>query len=295
MSYTWAPDGVRLHYTVHGPADGEPVLLIQGLGADARGWIFQRGAIGERYRVILFDNRGVGRSDKPEGPYDLLAMAGDALAVLDAAGVRSAHIVGASMGGAMTQILAVVHPDRVRSLVLACTACRHHAWRRELLQEWADTATTHGMRNFARANVRWLVGPRSLRRFWPAWGVLGPLAMSAPAHAFAAQVAAILGADDDARFALAGLQVPTLVLVGSQDILTPLGDAEEIAELIPDAELAIIRGAAHGFMVEAHRSFNRTVLDFLDRVTAGPSVVTELPPRVVPPDDDFPDLAENAV
>jgi 3-oxoadipate enol-lactonase len=151
---------------------------------------------------------------------------------------------------------------------LACTACRHLGWRRELLEDWAALAQGQGMRVFANRSMRWLVGPRSLRRFWPAFGALTPLAISAPTHAFVGQVNAILDQDDSVRELLHTVGVPTLVLVGSQDILTPQADAEEIAELIPDAELAIVRGGAHGFMVENFPAFNRLVLEFLERVTA---------------------------
>ena len=90
---------------------------------------------------------------------------------------------------------------------------------------------------------------------------------------FVAQVHAILAMDDSLRTELTGVAVPTLVLVGSQDILTPMGDSEEIAELVPGAELAVIRGAAHGFMLEHGAAFNRTVLDFLDRRRAPVLVV----------------------
>jgi 3-oxoadipate enol-lactonase len=271
VPFATATDGVRIHFDVVGRRSGEPVLLIQGLGADARGWFLQRAVLAHRYRVVTFDNRGVGRSEKPAGPYDLTQMAADALSVLDAAGIESAHVVGASMGGVLAQIVAVAAPERVRSLVLACTACRHHRWRRELFEEWAATAQAQGMRAFANANLRWLIGPRSLRRFWPAFGILGPLAISAPSHAFVAQVHAILDMDDDLRFELAQLDVPTLVLVGSQDVLTPQADSEELAELIPGAQLAVIRGAAHGFMVEAARPFNQALLRFLDEVGSGRS------------------------
>src|SRR5687767_6858907 len=116
MPYAVSDDGIRLHYDVFGRRNGEPVLMIQGLGADSRGWTFQRAAIGRRYRGIVFDNRGVGRSGKPVGSYDLEQMAADAVAVLDAAGVDSAHVMGASMGGVIAQILAVRNPERVRSL-----------------------------------------------------------------------------------------------------------------------------------------------------------------------------------
>src|SRR3954463_3058213 len=267
MSHALADDGVSLHYEMFGRRHGEPVLLIQGLGADSRGWTLQRPAIGRHYRGIVFDNRGVGRSDKPVGSYDLEQMAADAIAVLDASGIDSAHVIGASMGGVLAQIMAVRHPERVRSLVLACTACRHLRWRRDLLEDWAALAQAQGMRAFAGENMRWLVGPRALRRFWPAFGALTPLAISAPSHSFVAQVNAILDMDDSMRELLHTVHAPTLVLVGSQDILTPQADAEEIAELIPDAELAVVRGGAHGFMVEDFPAFNRLVLEFLERVT----------------------------
>lgn len=266
MPFAEAADGTRLHYSVSGRRDGEPVLMIQGLGADSRGWLRQRLAFAARHRVIVFDNRGVGRSDRPVGPYDLEVMAQDALAVLDAAGIEDAHVMGASMGGVISQIIAVRHPERVRSLILACTACRQLPWRRELLAEWAEVAETEGMGGFTTYAVRWVMGPRSLRRFWPALGLVGTLAQNLTPDSFLAQVQAILATDDDLRFELRSIQVPTLVLVGSQDILTPLGDSEEIADLIPGAELAVVGGGAHGFMFEHASAFNRTVLDFLRRV-----------------------------
>jgi 3-oxoadipate enol-lactonase len=266
VPFAEAADGTRLHYSVSGRRDGEPVLMIQGLGADSRGWLRQRLAFAARHRVIVFDNRGVGRSDRPPGPYDLEVMAADALAVLDAAGVADAHVMGASMGGVISQIIAVRHPERVRSLILACTACRQLPWRRELLAEWAEVAERDGMGGFTTYAVRWVIGPRSLRRFWPALGLVGTLAQNLTPDSFLAQVQAILATDDDVRFELRAVRAPTLVLVGSQDILTPLGDSEEIADLIPGAELAVIGGGAHGFMFEHAAAFNRTVLDFLRRV-----------------------------
>jgi 3-oxoadipate enol-lactonase len=89
--------------------------------------------------------------------------------------------------------------------------------------------------------------------------------MSRPTHAFAGQVGAILGAPEGLEHELGGIDVPTLVMVGNQDILTPRGDAEELAERIPTAELVVISGAAHGFMIEHATTFNRILLDFLDR------------------------------
>ncbi len=262
------PDGTRIHYQRFGRTDGEPLLLIQGLGADSGSWLLQRFPFGKHYRCIAPDNRGAGRSDVPPGPYDLEGMANDLLAVLDTEGIDSAHVLGVSMGGILAQVLAVRHPERVRSLVLSCTACHHQPWRIELLEEWADLARTKGMGGFVEQGLAWIVGSRSMRRFWPAMRLFGPVAFDISADAFVAQVEAILATDDALRGELVGIDVPTLVIVGSQDVLTPLGDSEELAALIPGARLAVVRGGAHGFMVEKAGAFNATVLDFLDEVVA---------------------------
>jgi len=271
VPFVVTPDGTTIHYRVVGRRTGEPLLALQGLGADSRGWIAQQRALGARYRLILVDNRGVGASDRPPGPYDLEVMGNDAVAVLDHLGVDAAHVMGASMGGVLAQVIAVRHPHRVRSLVLACTACRHHRWRRELLEEWREVALTDGMAAVTSVAARWMVGPRLLRRFQPAIGMLGPLALRVQPEQFAAQVGAILDLDDQVRHELGGVRAPARVIVGSQDMLTPMGDAEEVAEHLPDAELTVLGGAAHGLMVEQAGTFNRVVLEFLDRVAPASS------------------------
>jgi 3-oxoadipate enol-lactonase len=268
MAWARSSDGIRLHYEVLGRASAPAVLMIQGLGADKHGWDMQRFVLAGRYRVVALDNRGAGRSDKPFGNYTLEQMADDAIAVLDQAGIQTAHVVGASMGGAIAQLVALKHQHRVRSLTLACTACRNHPWRRELIEGWATQATERGMGAMTREAARWVIGPRSFRRLVPAFGWLGPLAMGRPAHAFTAQVRAILATDESMADQLAAITVPALVMVGNQDILTPRGDSEELAERLPNAELVVISGAAHGFMVEHATTFNRVLLEFLARVTA---------------------------
>jgi len=265
MPFVRATDGIRLHYNEFGRPSGPPVLMIQGLAADKHAWTLQRLALASKYRTIALDNRGAGRSDKPYGSYSLEQMAEDAISVLDHAGVDTAHVVGASMGGAITEIVGVRHADRVRSLTLACTACMHHEWRKELLAEWATSAMRRGMGSMTSQAARWVIGPRSFRRLAPAIGWMGPLAFARPPHAFAGQVAAILNIDDSLAAELSDIDVPTLVIVGNQDILTPRGDSEDIAERIPTAELVVISGAAHGLMIEHATTFNRVFLDFLDR------------------------------
>ena len=275
MPFTKSVDGIRVHYQLAGRVDGEPLLMLMGLGADSRGWIMQQRALGSRYRLVMVDNRGAGRSDKPPGAYDLLTMADDAIACLRAAGFDSAHVLGASMGGIVAQVIAAHHPERVRSLVLACTACRHHQWRRELLEEWIEMARTDGMRRFARTNMEWLIGGRSLRRVALGMHLFGPLAFNLSGPAFISQVQAILAMDETFASSLSAVVAPTLVMVGSQDRLTPTGDSEEVASRIAGAELEVVRGGAHLFMVEHAVTFNRLVLDFLGRSV--PSSTTPAP------------------
>jgi 3-oxoadipate enol-lactonase len=268
MTYVRTADGIRIHYQITGRPSGPPILFIQGLGADKNGWNMQRLATATRYRAVALDNRGAGRSDKPHGTYSLEQMADDAVEVLDHAGIETAHVVGASMGGAITQIIGVKYPERTRSITLACTAGRNHPWREELLASWRDNALANGLGAMGPDAARWVIGPRSFRRLLPAIGWLGPLALGRPAHAFAAQCDAILAAGEkhkDLIDRLPEIAVPTLVLVGNQDILTPRGDSEDLAATIPTAELVVISGAAHGFMVEHASTFNRVLTDFLER------------------------------
>lgn len=268
MSETVTDYGIRIAYSAWGRRDGTPVLLIQGLGVDHRGWALQRGAFGRQHRCIALDNRGTGRSDAPPGPYDLVRMAADAIAVLDAEGVQRAHVVGASMGGVIAQFIGAMYPDRVRSLTLACTACRHHEWRRELLAEWAAVVNEQGMAGLMQDAMRWMIGPRVQRRFGVFVNVLARVLVQTKPHAFVAQVDAILDASDELRFALPAVKTPTLIITGSQDTLTPLGDAEELAELISTSRLYVLRGAAHGLMAEAPNAFNDIVVKFLGEIDA---------------------------
>ena len=265
MSFVRASDGTRIHYRVSGRPGAPPVLFIQGLGTDKNGWVLQLLGTAPWYRAVALDNRGAGRSDKPHGAYSLEQMAEDAVAVLDHAGVESAHVVGASMGGAISQMLAVTHPERIRSLTLACTAGRNHPWREELLASWRDTALQKGFGALGHEAARWVIGPRSFRRLLPAMGWLGPLALGRPAHAFAAQCDAIINVDMSLAHRVSEIEVPTLVVVGNQDILTPRGDSEDLADRISTAELVVISGAAHGLMIEHATTFNRVLLDFLGR------------------------------
>ena len=267
MPIVTTSDGTRLRYDVGGSPAGEPVLCIQGLGVDSRGWLWQRVALGSRYPVITFDNRGTGRSDAPPGPYDLDVMADDAAAVLDAAGYPSAHVLGVSMGGVIAQKLALHHPGRVRSLILASTACHTHPWRREVLEEWVVQASTLGTRGFLIANVDRLTGGGCTRWFWRAYARISPRLLLAAPDSLVAQVQACLAIEDH-RPELGAIGVPTLVVTGGRDRLTTPEDAAELVSLIPGAELRVIAGGSHLLLIEQPFSFNRIALRFLDQAVS---------------------------
>ena len=275
MSEVVVDDGMTIHYDVFGRKDGTPLVMIQGLGTDSRGWALQRLALGRQFRCITIDNRGVGRTGPAPEPYSLERMALDVIAVLDQEQIDRAHVMGASMGGVIAQIVGVLHPERTRSLVLACTACRHHEWRRELFEEWAAAVGAGGMSALGDESLQWLVGPRLRRRFGIWLNLIARVVLQQAPGTFVAQIRAILDAPDELRNELSSVRVPVLVITGSQDALTPLGDAEELAELIPHARLEVISGAAHGLMAEAPNGFNEAVLRFLADVDAAEGALDE--------------------
>ena len=265
MASVTAADGTAIYYETWGR--GEPLLLISGLATDLRIWACQRLVFGRRFRCIAIDNRGSGRSGKPEGPYTLEQMAADAVTVLDAEGIGRAHVVGHSMGSYVAQMLAVQHPDRLRSLTLAGTACRHQPWRLDLLARWQETARTQGVHAWARRAFPWLLGPRTARTFGLFINMLWPMILRQPAHAFDGQIEALLAAPDCQAGRLASIDAPTLVVCGSKDTLTTPADAAEVASLIRDARLVTLKGAGHGLMLEAAPDFNAAVLGFLTEVS----------------------------
>src|SRR5437867_11783309 len=147
-----------INYTATG--QGVPVLLIMGLAADSAMWVMQTPVLAERYQVITFDNRGVGGSSSPPGPYTMEQMAADALAVLDAAGTDTAHIVGVSMGGAIAQHLALKAPERVRSLVLVSTWAETNEYTRRLDDLGNLVLANLGREALIRASMLWLFTPK---------------------------------------------------------------------------------------------------------------------------------------
>ena len=272
-------DGVPIYYETHGE-HGEPVLLIMGLGADAHAWEFQVPDFSARHRVVLVDNRGVGRSGKPAGQYTTSQMADDALAVLDALGIRRAHVVGISMGGMIAQELALSHPERVGGLVLAATYARPGEEARQTAGEGAQKIggvpsplelLKSGAIDLSQIDVRQIfqfLMPMVLsqaflveKREWLQAFFERSMGYGFSVPAFLGQVAAVMSHDTVAR--LPSLRIPTLVITGLGDRLVPPRHSEELARLIPGARLVTIEDATHGFNFEVPAHFNKAILDFL--------------------------------
>ena len=252
-------NGLRMHYLVRGV--GPAIVLIHGLGSCAEDWsLLQAPALSQRYRVLMPDLRGHGRSDRPPGPYTVPQMANDIAGFLDATRTGSAHVVGLSLGGAVAQALAVQHPERVRSLVLVNTFAhlRPKGWT-----EWRLTLTRFGallvnLALHAHLEAKELF-PRpdqaGLRRV-----AFQRLSANDPAAYRAAMMAA---ARYDGRRDLGRIRAPTLVVAGLEDTVVPLRAKEELASGIPGARLVIIPRSGHATPTDQPVAFNRVLLDFL--------------------------------
>ena len=256
-------DAVRIAYDVRGT--GEPLLLIHGLGYDRFGWGPVPDLLADEFQVVRFDNRGVGESDAPPGPYTATAMAADALAVLDAAGLERAHVVGTSLGGMVAQELVLAHPGRVTKLVLACTTpggARAYPIPERTLAIFAAFATLpveEALRRFvenALADETVRTRPELVEEIYAY-----RLAHRPHPEAWQSQAAASMGFDAFDR--LAQIEVPALVLTGTADNVVDHRNSDLIAEAIPEARLERFEGLGHLFFWEDPERFTRVVKEFL--------------------------------
>jgi len=258
-------NGQKLYFEVHG--EGDPLLLIMGLGGDATGWMLQIPAFSRYFKVVAFDNRDVGRSSSAKGSYSIADMAEDTAGLMDALGIEKAHIVGGSMGGAIAQELVLCHPDKVHKLILACTMGQFARFRIHMLEP-AIFIKEHDPTNkvFLTEMLFQCMTHNFLKNSEAVDGMLN-LMQNPPfpqsTEAFVRQANAIRTFDALAR--LGAVKAPTLVLVGDQDILTPPWAARELAEAIPGAKLQILEGGAHGFFWEIPEKTNRAIIEFLKK------------------------------
>lgn len=257
-------NGIDLHYRVEG--DGEhTIVLVNGLADDLESWAAQVPAfLDAGYRVVRFDNRGIGKSARPPGPYTTASMAADAKALVDHLGLSRMHMLGVSMGGMIAQEYALAYGGDLASLVLACTYAAPGPFCGRMFALWADMAPAMGVLAVMRDVTLWAF----TQEFFEAGGV--PLAEVEAAMAaldqqlpeYLAQLHAIRVHDTAAR--LGSLAVPTQVLAGEVDLLIPVRLSRRLCEAIPGAEWATAPGG-HAFLWEYPDAFNAAVLGFFER------------------------------
>lgn len=288
-------NGINLYYEVFG--EGEPLLLIEGLGYSRWMWFKQVREFSTRHKVIVFDNRGVGRSDKPKEEYTIELMASDTALLLGALGIDAAHVLGVSMGGFIAQQLAIDHPVRVLSLVLVSTAYAGGAYPNE--NPWGVflraievfpgvLELAAKMSGKGSGNVQFLLPlstPEDNTRRALSYGftkdyfathldeidriVAWRLAEPQPSYAWKNQFVAGLRFDASQR--VGEISVPTLVVHGSEDGVVPPSNARALADKIPLARYVELKGTGHLLFIEKAQEFNALVLDFISNTLTRPT------------------------
>ena len=260
-----AADGTRLSVVDQG--NGEPFLLIPGLGYGAWSFTRQLGPLSKAARVLAMDNRGTGRSDKPAGPYSIAQLADDAYAVLSQRGAAPAHVVGTSMGGYIALTLALRHPDAVRSLVLVASTSGGKGSvgvPNETLRIWG-AAATQGVEGFARGSMPSSFAPGWVEAHRSEFEDLLALRLSAPTptEAWYAQF------DACAVFlrkgiALEAITQPVTIIHGTADRVVPYQNAAHLAAGLPQAEVVTLEGAGHLCWIEQADTVNAVLLNCID-------------------------------
>jgi pimeloyl-ACP methyl ester carboxylesterase len=258
-------NGVDLWFEQEG--QGDDVLFISGLADEGACWVDQVAGLRDRYRITTFDNRGVGRSSTPEGPFAITDFAADTAALMDEAGLDRANVVGSSMGGAIAQELALAHPERVRSLVLNGTWCRADRFLVEIFRSWMWSAEkADSIRDFLVAVNLWCFSPRiwndGTMDEWLAAAEASPYAQSV--DAFCRSAEALIGHDSADR--VGAISAPTLVTVGELDLVLPPRFSQELVDRIPGARLVVIPAAGHQPFQEVPAGYNELLADFWQSV-----------------------------
>ena len=256
-----------LYYERHGM--GFPILFVSGLGGFASFWQDQRAAFAKRFEVVTFDHRGIGQSDPVRLGYTVERMAVDVIALLDALDIRRCHVVGHSTGGAIAQVLAIEHPTRLASVVMSATWTKADAYFRRLFTLRKEVLERLGPSIYLQsATLVW----------YPSWWVARNnerlrqveaqnLAAFAPTEIVASRIDAMLAFDRTAE--LGRIKTPTLVIGAEDDIVTPSYFSEELARLIPGAEVKIFPRGGHFLTQVRAREYNNAVLPFLASHTPG--------------------------
>ena len=255
-------NGIDINYELEGEGP-ETLVLINGLADDLESWGFQVPDLLEAgLRVLRFDNRGVGRTDSPSGPYTSRLLADDAKALVDHLGISDFHLMGVSMGGMISQEYALAYGSDLRSLTLACTYAAPGPFCSRMFAMWGDLAPQLGVPFVMRDVTLWAFTvpffserPDEAAEFEEAMA-----GMPMSVEAYLAQLNVIQTHDTVAR--LGELSVPTLVLAGEEDILIPVRLSRALHDLVPGATWATVPGG-HACLWEHPAPFNSTLIDFI--------------------------------
>lgn len=250
---------VGIYYELHG--NGPPLALIAGLGTGTWLWDKQLPVFAKHFTTLVFDNRGVGKSDKPFGDYTVSMLASDLNLLLEKLNINKLHVLGVSLGGFIAQEFALTFPEKVDRLVLAATGCGGRDMipmseniRRKLLQQGAS-------REEIRDKLTLAFSPGFLKSAEVEKLLDVRMANLQPYAAFLSQAHAgtVFDRSDDVQ----NISAPTFVLAATGDQIVPVENAYTLANKIPDCRLTIYQEAGHQFWVEYSEDFNRDVVDFL--------------------------------
>jgi 3-oxoadipate enol-lactonase len=254
-------NGIVTHYVLEGPVGAPVVTLSHSLAASLEMWEPQLPAMADRYRVLRYDTRGHGGSEVPPGPYTLEMLADDVLGLLEALGVERTHFVGLSMGGMIGQAVALKRPAVLASLVLADTASRMPPEAGPLWDARIAMAESQGMAALAEGTIeRWFTRP-FIERAPEVVDRVRMLIRTTPPQGFAGCSQAIRALDYADR--LRAIRTPTLIIVGQEDLGTPVAASELMHAAIAGSKLVVLPSAAHLSNVEQAEKFNHAVLGFL--------------------------------
>lgn len=263
-------NGQSLYYEVHG--EGEPLLCIAGLGADIVSWALQLEDWAKHFRVVVFDNRDVGRSSYAEGDYELVDMAADTLGLADHLELDSFHLIGVSMGGAIAQELALGWPDRVRTLTLCVTWAGSGKFGREFSRLWARQVERAPLEEHVD-NILHLCLSEAFYEDDEGVKKLRQMTLENPhpqsTEGFVRQLEST--GRHETRQRLGDLDLPVHVIGAERDVLVPVWKSREIAALVPGAKLTVVEGGAHALNLECAEEFGALVLDFLREQSGAPA------------------------
>lgn len=252
-------NGIEINYTVQG--EGPWVVMSHSLGCDISMWDEQVRALKISYKVLCFDTRGHGASDAPATDYTLDMLSGDLLGLLDGLGIDKPHFVGLSMGGMIGMTFALKHPDRFRSLVLCDTSSRIPAEAGPIWEGRIKIAAEQGMEPLVEPTLqRWFTEP-FYKANKPMMSRVGQMIRNTKPAGYIGCCRAIPKINLTDR--LGAIRCPVQVIVGEQDVGTPVAMSRAIQEAIPGSRLDVLASASHLSNLEQPAAFNKALLEFV--------------------------------